>query len=163
MSKKSDIEIENMLPHFYSVNPDSVILAVMDVLIDKVCSQAIPPGADRVAFLFGFYNIYFTTMFIKDDDLRLETSSVSVSKLSKFTAEDRNRTKSELQAMVENMSAENASKLLGQLMRSWLMNASREYLLSGEICGVHDVEHDSKVKIIQKYQTYIPRLFELNF
>lgn len=163
MPKKSNLETQKTLIHLYSVNPDIVILSVMDVLIRKVCDQIAPPGTDRVTFLFKFYTIYLNTIYFTEQDLLLEPTSTFVNNFSKFTAEDRNKTSEMLQKLIENMSVEGTAKHLGQLIRSWLLNASRDYLLSGEVCGEFDIDSDSRVTIIRKYETTITRLFELNF
>jgi hypothetical protein len=89
-------------------------------------------------------------------------NSVDLSKLQN-DAEARRKVKEKFRVTINDMEEKEAAIFLGKLIQAWLLNASKEYLQCGEICGEINEFVDNRADIIQKYQTNIPRLFELNF
>lgn len=69
------------------------------------------------------------------------------------------RVEEKLRSVTNDMTANEAASFLGRLIRAWLLNAPKDYLLASELCEPDDDRRAAFTKVKQNIQ----RSFELNF
>lgn len=152
MDTQEGSTINELLPSLYLEDARAVVRASLEVLHAIAVNRPRPPGMDYPDVLFTTYDKYLEPVSFSEESIPDEPEiPVEIQRSSlqpdEFISAVK-RVEEQMRSVTDNLTADEAASFLGKLIRTWLLNATVDYLASSEYCQPDD-DRRTAIKNVQ--------------